>query len=288
MDTKIICVLPTIRPESGILFKEAWKEQFEKYNVELLIVKDGEKPELHLDGKDFKMIPRKIPSKFFTTFNTSIRNIGFCVAKELEATHIFTLDDDCYPEGDTIGDHLRALDMKVPTTWFPISEINSNGDYTRGFPYGKREESEVMLSHGVWSNVPDRDAPNQLVTGNQPMKYFKGAIPKGVLFPFCGMNFMFKIEALPYIMMAPVGGYPGAEHFDDIWAGTAFKPDFDTLNWAVVTGYSSVVHKRASDPFKNLSRQHMGIRIMEDMSHEWYQEFLSVRKKWHAYHSEIQ
>lgn len=289
---KIGLVIPTIRPDDMKSFCDAWQDQFEKYNVLLIVVHDGESPRVEVSNRtmhqelEIDEILGEDDIDLISNFNSSVRNLGFMVAKQMGCDVIVTLDDDVRPKGDTIGDHLKALEMKVPVSWMSTTIIKDNSDYMRGFPYQVREEAPVMLSHGVWDTVPDRDALSQLVSGaRKPVEFYRGVVPKGALFPFCGMNVAFKIEALPYVYYAGVGQFPGAERFDDIWGGIEMKKDFDKLGWGVVTGMAEVHHERASDPFKNLSREYIGVKENEDFwrgesKHPFFKEFLGKRKRW--------
>lgn len=294
MNKKIAVVVPTIRPEKMTYFKDVWADQFSKYNVTLIEVFDGENPSVYVNlpgGGGFRNGLKNIMGgniDLISNFNSSIRNLGFYVASKMDFDVIVTLDDDTEPYGDTIGDHLRQLEKSVPISWLSTTVVHDNKDYMRGFPYGIRKEAPVMLSHGVWQGVPDRDAPNQLIVGEDaPVEFYRGPIPKGIYFPFCGMNVAFKIEALPFVYYAPVGQFKGAERFDDIWGGIAFKEDFDEHGFAIMSGFASVFHKRASDPFKNLEREAVGIRENEHFwdksgvsNPEWFLSFMDKRLRW--------
>lgn len=297
---KIAVVVPTIRPEKIKDFMIEWHDQFQKYNVNLIVVNDGERPTVNVynlfrDGCSYstriygldigKILDRKYRA-VISNFNSSVRNLGFIVAKNLKADVIVTLDDDTLPCGDTIGDHLKALDMKVPVSWISTTVIEKPSDYMRGFPYGIRDEVPVEVSHGIWIGVPDRDAPTQLVAGaNAPVKYYQGAIPKEIYFPFCGMNVAFNISVLPFMYYCPVGQFKGAERFDDIWCGIKMKEDLDRNGAGVVSGYAIVRHDRASDPFKNLEREVIGIRENEtfwkgESEHPFFKEYEEKRNLW--------
>jgi reversibly glycosylated polypeptide/UDP-arabinopyranose mutase len=295
---KIVVVIPTIRPESLSDFFDGWYEQFSRYNVGIITVYDGEKPKAEhtpcvLFGDPQMYSLKEIMGKevdLISNYNASVRNLGFVLAKQLGYDIVITLDDDTRPDGDTIGDHLKALAQDVPVSWINTAIVNNKyTDYMRGFPYEIRQERPVMLSHGVWKGVPDRDAPTQLIAGaHTPVDFYKGPIPKGVLFPFCGMNVAFRISALPYIYYAPVGQFKGAERFDDIWGGIPMKKDFDTNGWAIVSGFASVKHERASDPFKNLEREVIGIKENEDFwkgesKHVFFKEFEKKRDRWQKF-----
>lgn len=284
---KNICVVvPTIRPEGYHAFRERWAEQFAKHDVIEVTVWDGEYPTITVDGLPTE---REVEGReLVANFCAGVRNLGFLyVVQHLpEVEYIVTLDDDMSPDGDTIGDHIAVLQKRLPISWFSHSE----DVYMRGFPYGVRQEAPVMISHGIWQLNPDYDAPTQLLNNNAPHStYYRGAIPKGAHFNFCGMNVAFRREALPYVYYAPVGDFKGAERFDDIFAGLWIKRDFDDNEWAIATGYASCIHERASNVFVNLEKEAVGIRHMEEIwkdldgynGHEWFSTFREKRVKWH-------
>jgi hypothetical protein len=159
-----------------------------------------------------------------------------------------------------------------------------------------------MLSHGVWDGIPDFDGETQLRLQSDEgllstLPYYVGPVPKGVLFPLCGMNVMVRREALPYFYFAPMGKdagpaeakpvceacggitgradmvcldcgkpytsvrnleVPTLHRFADIWMGIFLKRQFDALGWACYTGASTVYHSRASDAQKNFEQEKLG------------------------------
>ena len=276
----IAVVVPTIPERKEIFgkFMALWEPLFNKHKVKFIKVLDGETPEvMGLSGAD---VMGK-HADCLSNFNAGIRNLGFAyVAKYLpDVEHIITLDDDCLPVGDPIQDHLDALNMKVPISW-----MSTAAEYMRGFPYGVREEAEVVLSHGVWEGVADWDAPTQLVKGSyRPVEFYKGPIPKGVLYPMCSMNLAFKRKMLPYIFHAPWA--LGIHRFDDIFAGIEAKRAIDKEGWAAVSGYARIHHDRASNVFKNLANEAPGIGLNEtfwqgDESHPYFKIYREKQKLW--------
>jgi len=278
---KIICVIPTYREEQIKVFKRNWEEQFKKHKVDLVVTHDGdlwmETPEGNIKGKDFM-------GKYLDLAPTRIsahRNMGHAYAYKKDYDLVVSLDDDLQPVGDTIGNHIKALQMRVPISWIPIGNR-----YTRGFPYGVRSEAEVVFSHGIWSGCADLDAPTQLVCGTPKMTFYKMAIPKGVLFPCSGMNVAFKKKAIPYLMWGH--REEGIARFDDIVMGIFAKREFDKRNWAVVTGYSKVYHERMSNVFKNLQNESLGIEVFEkfwqgDESHPYFKKYRENIKRWQEF-----
>jgi hypothetical protein len=274
----IAVIVPTCRPETYGAFLKRWEDQFELHNVKLVTVYDGDQPTIN--GKRIEIEGEHLVANHCA----GVRNLGFLYAlQHTDAEYFVTLDDDMTPDGDTIGNHIKTLQKRLPISWFSHTEEA----YMRGFPYEVRKEAPVMLSHGVWQKNPDWDAPTQLLNDNKGHNvFYKGAIPKGSYFNFCGMNVSFRREAVPYVFYAPVSDFKGAERFDDIWAGIPMKEDFDKNNWAIATGYASCIHERASNVFKNLENEAVGIRYNEDYwkgtaDHPWFENYKKKRAEWH-------
>src|SRR4029450_8254568 len=140
--------------------------------------------------------------------------------------------------------------------------------YMRGFPYDVREEAEVVMSHGVWLNVPDLDARTQMAYPRLAQgftgPFFVGPIPKGVYAPISGMNVAFSRKALPYVYWAPMGHRAfGLHRWADILMGISAKRDFDKKGWAIFTGAATVWHCRASDVTTNLELETRSVEIGE-------------------------
>jgi hypothetical protein len=274
----IALVIPSIRPESYEKFFRAWHELIEKHEAILVKVEDGKNPTVC--GKSVKEVMGKYSDTIYN-FNDGVRNLGFAYVKRFhpEIDMIITLDDDVEPSGDTILDHCTALQRFVSTSW-----LSTASEYTRGFPYGVRNESEVVLSHGVWEGVADWDAPTQLIRGNPPLTFYQGVIPKGVLYPMCSMNVAFKVKILPYLYQAPMGPKIGIDRFADIWGGIEAKKDIDRLGWAVVSGYATVSHTRASNVFVNLQKESVGLSMNESYGQgSYFKLFREKRKRWEEF-----
>lgn len=260
---KIAVVIPTVdyRKEVFDVFMERWQSLFDKHDVEFVKVMDGEHPDVHHKNETYSAgwVMGEATS-CLTNMNGGIRNLGFAyVAKYLpDVEYIITLDDDEYPIGDPIQDHVDALNMRVPISW-----MSTASEYMRGFPYEVRDEAQVVLSHGVWEGVADWDAVTQLAVGNRPVTFPKMPIPKGVYFPCCAMNIAFRRELLPYIFQAPQVLEMRIGRMDDILAGITAKRAIDANGWAAVTGYARVHHDRASDVYKNLELEANGYKLYE-------------------------
>lgn len=273
----IAVVVPTVagREETFKAFEEAWRPLFALHDVIFIKVQDGDTPTVIVNDMQYTL--SEIMGKHsdcISNFNGGVRNLGFAyVAKYLpDVEVIITLDDDTKPVGDTIQDHINALNQRVSTSW-----VSTASEYMRGFPYDVRDEAEVVLSHGVWDNVADWDAPTQLVLGaHRPVTFPRMPIPKGAYYPMCGMNIAFKRKMLPHMYQAPFWLEQGFGRLDDILCGIYSKKFIDEQGWAVVTGYARVFHERASNVYKNLKLEAASIELFEavaagDESHEYMQ-----------------
>lgn len=294
----IAVVVPTNRPERFSEFLTAWMPLFQKHRIHLWKVCDGDKPtaqgfRFYTDNPDTELpfgetgifSVKDVMGKYsdlIYNHNDGVRNLGFAAAYNEGSDIIITLDDDTEPQGDTIQDHLDALNSKHSTSWVNTA----NEVYMRGFPYGVRDEAECVLSHGVWKGVADFDASTQLVLGSPELTYRRMALPKGTLFPMCIMNVAFKRCMTPFMYQAPMFG--DINRFADIWGGIEAKKDIDINGWCAVTGYAMVKHERASNPFTNLVKEARGVGMNENYGLDKYFElFIEKRKRWQEYLREL-
>ena len=284
---KLFAVIPTIRPAMWGRFIRKWTPLFKKWNVRVVKVSDGNFPTVQLDGEKEKTASGVMGPHGLCIYNKcdAVRNLGFALAYLNGAEAILSLDDDVepIPGEDPINDHLRALSSNFPVSWLNTGEQL----YMRGFPYGVRQEAECVLSHGVWTGMPDLDAPTQLLFG-AGSEFFppRLPVPKGAYFPCCAMNMAFKIKILPYIYQAPA--VDGVQRFSDIFAGIAAKKEIDRRGWCAVTGFATVHHTRASDPFVNLEKEGKGIRLNEsfwkgDCGDPYFKEYFKALELWREF-----
>lgn len=276
MSQKIAVVVPTIRPESWKLFIEAWEPLFEKHEIDLFKVNDaGEFPVCqHFEYPEPTQPGIHTAKDAHWLFNKTdgCRNLGFLAAYRMKCDVIISLDDDVYPVGDPIGQHINALSMSVSPTWMSTAQ-----DWrVRGIPVGG-EKWPVMLSHGVWNGVPDFDAPTQFLNPDvKDIAFNKTNIPKGALFPLCAMNFAFRRELMPYVYQAPMGkrlaeyDLPVGDRFADIWSGVVLKRWMDTKGYAAVTGYATIYHSRASNVFANMKKESIFMELNEDFDNQFH------------------
>jgi hypothetical protein len=88
------------------------------------------------------------------------------------------------------------------------------------YPYSLRGGVPTVISHGLWLNAPDYDAPTQLLKPRERNTRHIDAVitvPAGVLMPMCGMNVAFdRVRIGPAFLLGlmgdgqPWGRYDGA------------------------------------------------------------------------------
>lgn len=73
---------------------------------------------------------------------------------------------------DPSGTEINALEQHIkniltPSTPFFFNTLydpyREGADFVRGYPFTLREGVPTAVSHGLWLNIPDYDAPTQLV-----------------------------------------------------------------------------------------------------------------------------
>jgi hypothetical protein len=194
-----------------------------------------------------------------------------------------TLDDDCYPCTDAdgieydgagfINEHLKWMTGR--TRWHNTLSTA----WPRGIPYKSLGRADnVMINHGLWTNVLDYDAPHQLVApAKEEFAFNNQVIPAGLYFPMCGMNLMFRRDAavlMYHLLMGQmfekfIGGRGPDLHklpfdrFGDIWCGIIAKKICDARGLMISSGMPYIRHERASDPFANLRKEANGIGANE-------------------------
>ena len=258
---KTVLVVPSHREKHFQQFLEAWRQQF-AYST-IILVEDSPTKTFAYDyqgnlehyawddidrvlGEDAWIIGRH---------SAGIRCFGFLMAMRHQPWMIVTLDDDCFPEdANCLNSHWEALSRRVTLGWVPCTPMQP---VTRGFPYEVRDCSEVVVNHGLWSGVPDLDAPTTLLNGNVrwPRCTVSLTVPKGSYFPMSGMNVSFKPQVTP-LMYFPLQGLE-EEHdgYEDVWCGVILKKICDSTGYAVMSGTPSVEHRRASNVYERLQRQ---------------------------------
>lgn len=279
MDKQTIAiVIPTIR---DLKFLNAWGTEFR--NCIGIIVEDHKKKEIKTPKNFFKQtfhfaweeIDKELGKKswIISRKNSGIRNFGFLKAYQLGADIIITIDDDCYPipGSSFIQQYLENLSLYAPKDWFPAYP-HRKYFYTRGIPYKVRKAYEVVVSHGLWSNILDFDAPTHLANyGLRVPETFEFIefIPRNYFYPM-STNFAFKRKITPTMYFPLMGSDNkgkqwGYDRYDDIWAGIFSKKIIDHLNFSVVNGSPFVNHTHLSDVIANLGKEVRGIKVNENL-----------------------
>ncbi len=274
---KVSIVIPTNREDCIRDFLDAWREEFRKARI--IIVEDNPRRMFDLSGypnvnhfsweeidkdlgEDAWIIPRR---------TDCIRSYGYYKAFQHGADMIVTLDDDCYPD-ETNGEgfldrHWRRLsDGGQSEAW----RETATGTPTRGLPYFNRTRRwPVAINHGMWTGVPDLDAPTQLVLSrtSSEFQFEDQTIPVGMYFPMCGMNLAFRREVVPAMYFMLMGKDYQYDRFGDIWAGIVVKKICDHLGYAINSGGPAVAHRRASNVWANLRKEAVGLEANEEFWH---------------------
>ncbi|RDY06513.1 UDP-arabinopyranose mutase 3, partial [Mucuna pruriens] len=207
--------------------------------------------------------------------DSACRCFGFLMSKK---KYIFTIDDDCFVAKDPSGKEINALEqhiknLRTPSTPFFFNTLydpyREGADFVRGYPFSLREGVPTAASHGLWLNFPDYDAPTQLVKPLERNTRYVDAvmtIPKGTLFPMCGMNLAFNRELIgPAMYFGLMGDGQPVGRYDDMWAGWCMKVISDHLGLGVKTGLPYIWHSKASNPFVNLKKEYKGIYWQEEL-----------------------
>lgn len=300
---EVVLVVPTIRENCLYDFLERWKG-INKI-ADIMIMEDNPRKtfildevnyhysweDIRADGLD-ELIPRR---------SDCVRSYAYFKAWSHEYKYIMTLDDDCYPRGfnpdepagsdmlpvEFVEHHIKMLEGR--SKWFNTL----NNVKPRGIPYyNLGQRNDIVVNHGLWTNVVDYDAPTQLVNPiPEEFSFDNKIVPSGSFFPMCGMNLMWKADYTPLMYHLLMGNkldtssgeltkYP-FDRFGDIWAGIFMKKCLDILGKSVSTGTPYIRHERASNPFTNLKKEANGLEVNEKLW-EYVDSFISTATYTHA------
>jgi reversibly glycosylated polypeptide/UDP-arabinopyranose mutase len=282
-------VVPSIRKNSFERFVAEWRPTGLFDRVDIILMEDN--PErtfavditidmlnnaeniTHLCWED---IDRNPWAKIIPRRSDTVRSYGYWHAWKNGYQYLMTLDDDCYPNPDYKNVDEIHRSMLTRTRWFNTL----NNVRPRGVPYTNLGKRDVHINHGIWTGVLDYDAPQQLVQPTPEVySHDNRIIPHGAYHPFCGMNAMWRREAMVlsyHLLMGRIIETPGFpddlvqlpfDRFGDIWCGIIQKKICDHLGWVVSTGTPYIHHDRASNPFTNLRKEANGIEV-----NEWFWE----------------
>ncbi len=284
-NNKVLLVVPSIRLASFTRFINEWRPTGLFDRVSLCLIEDNptktfttpDECVYHFSWEDIDamewawIVPRR---------SDTVRSFGYWWAHVQGFKYLQTLDDDCYPEPgyeDLDLQHLALLDGR--TRWF--NTLNSVRP--RGTPYYNLGSRPVHVNHGLWTNVLDYDAPQQLVNPvPEVFTHDNRIVPHGSYFSFCGMNATWKREAFVlsyHLLMGQMTDRKRVKrhpHFEgphlkklvmdrmgDIFSGIIMKKVADRLQWSVSSGTPYIHHDRASNVFSNLRKEAAGIEVGE-------------------------
>jgi reversibly glycosylated polypeptide/UDP-arabinopyranose mutase len=271
---KTALVVPSNRPAEVCKFLEAWQpypwhETIVTADLAEPLPEVADLGAICVCWKDIEALGTD--AWIFSRRDSAVRCFGFLVAAHRGADVVVTLDDDCRPNGNSaafLRGHLSNLFETPP--W--ASSVP--GLHVRGIPYRLDEhavEVEIAVSMGLWRGVADLDAPHQLL-GFPGVRNFEPPGGTRVMscrqfFPFCGMNFAFRRDALPALYFPPMGQGSPFCRFDDIWGGLVLQCILARIGRSITVGEPFVQHQRASDPLRNLVREAPGIEANETVWH---------------------
>jgi reversibly glycosylated polypeptide/UDP-arabinopyranose mutase len=133
----------------------------------------------------------------------------------------------------------------------------------------KNHGTPTGVSHDLWMNIPDYDAPTQLVKPLERNTRYVDVvlkIQKGTLLPMCGMNLAFNQDLIgPAMYFGLMGDGQPIGRYDNMWEGWCVKVICNHLGLGVETGLPYIWHNKANNPFFNLKKEYKGMFWQEDI-----------------------
>ena len=209
------------------------------------------------------------------------------------------IDDDTQPheDFDFFGKHIENLNsegekvQKVESDKDWVNVLYQNYEehelYPAGYPYSRMNEEnsitegridgEVVVSHGLWTNIPDLDSVRILSDGNlygrsevimDKEDYGEDFVVKeGNYLTTCSMNMAFRRQVIPVLYHLPMDDNEWEiGRFQDTWSGLFLKKSADILGKTIYSGDPLCVHnKEPRSSFKSLSQEFPGLELNEHM-----------------------
>eukprot|EP01018_Ginkgo_biloba_P006810 Gb_38716 [translate_table: standard] len=280
-------VISVVHPD--LSFLEEWRPIFLPYH--LIIVQDPELEEIVEvpSGFNYSVYTKQDMERILGAGVLSslalrghgCRSFGYLVSKK---RYIFSLDDDCLPAKDSSGNLINALEqhianLKSPATPFFFNTLydpyRKGSDFVRGYPFSLRQGVPCAVSCGLWMNLPDYDAPTQILKPEERNTRYVDAImtvPTGSLLPMSGINIAFNREIIGPAMFSGLcrsgSSNPQLSRYDtleDIFCGLCCKIICDHLGYGVKTGLPYVWRKEVGDPMVSLRREFKGVQWLEEI-----------------------
>jgi len=230
----------------------------------------------------------KVLGPFYKDFipfqkSAACRNLAHFFAYKNGYDYAVSLDYDCVvPEG-FIDQHLapfKASSLHGIGEGGWVNPLESDEWFSRGFPYSMRGsymrgdyktvQKNVILNMGLWKNVVDINGIDKVIT--KAPEEFKNRYPNTAVLgyvPLCGMNNMFKREAIPAYFFLPnfkIGNWE-VSRIDDIWGGYIFEKLAEKKGDVITYGGPVVWHERESNQAKVLHYEHF-MHILEPYFYE--------------------
>ena len=272
-------VIPSIR---DLDFLNNWREFIEGFHI--ILIQDGDPAKVLKipDWADFELYNRPDIERILgedawiiSQKDASIRNFGFLASKK---RFVWSVDDDCFPAKNHRGKFVNALlehalNLLTPSTPYFFNTVYDpyqNGvDFVRGYPFSLRAGIRTAVSHGLWMNNYDYDAPTQLLKVHEKNDNYADVVltvPYRLYYPLCSMNVAFDRELIgPALMQGLMGiGQPWGR-YDDMFSGWASKIVADHLRLGTKSGAPYIHHNKASNPFRNLEKEYKGLQWQEEV-----------------------
>ncbi|KAF9592913.1 hypothetical protein IFM89_018629, partial [Coptis chinensis] len=162
-------VIPTIR---NLEFLEMWRPYLSPYH--LIIVQDGDPTKkIHVpEGYDYELYNRDDINRILGPKASCISFKGFRLSL------LWVAKDPSGKDINALEQHIKNL--LCPATPFFFNTLydpyREGADFVRGYPFSLREGVPTAVSHGLWLNIPDYDAPTQLVKPHERNSRYVDAV----------------------------------------------------------------------------------------------------------------
>lgn len=286
-------VIPVL---NNLDFLNSWKQFIEKFHIIIIQYND---PNINLkipgwlnyELYNINDINDLLGSRSWVISknDSSIKSFGYLVS---DKKYIYSLDEDCLPAKDNEGLIVNSIESHIynlltPSTPYYFNTVydpyRPSSDFVRGYPFLLRDGIETAVSHGLWMDSYDYDAPTQLLKStDRNTKYIDATIsvPYGVLYSMSSANLAFNRDLIgPAFMQGLMGDGQPLANYEDIFSGWASKKIGDHIGIGTKSGAPYIRQNKTNNPFRNLKKEYKFLLLQDEVINFFNSVQLSPQSK---------
>ena len=263
-------------------FLDRWREFFQ--GIHFIILQSGDPDKFLQIPKwvDYSLYNRNDIKKMLKAYawlspssDAGLRKFGLLASTK---PFIYMLDKECHPAARSDGYYINPLrlhlrNLLTPSIPYYVNTLYdpyvAGSDFVRGYPYSLRQGAITAVSHGLWLDSPDYDAPTtilKMAERNNRLLDTTMTVPYATFYSMSLMNVALSRELIgPAFMPGLMENEKLLNSDNDVVAGWAAKVVADHLGLGMKSGQPYVSRRKRSNPFEQLQNDFEGQLWQEEV-----------------------